>query len=200
MANLVRLSYSHLTRSMASAVSPSPSAAFSPFRSPSSTSTSAHLASLATYAALPQRVEKSRRRFHHKGSRQVQKWQTRQDSDGVSITKSRSSAQNSESKTLISGTPSVGPSPLGLTPFFGFYNKTTYSGLATHILNSYTNPILQVMHDTLLVGKLVRLHIATNCTRAHCLSASSVSYYARRCTRDQLLIQQLLQDARSCSR
>ncbi|KAG6379196.1 ubiquitin carboxyl-terminal hydrolase-domain-containing protein [Boletus reticuloceps] len=58
---------------------------------------------------------------------------------------------------------------LGLTPCFRFYNKTAYSGLETHILNSYTNPILQVMHYTLPIRKLARSHITTNCPREHCL-------------------------------
>ncbi|KAK4703268.1 PAB-dependent poly(A)-specific ribonuclease subunit 2, partial [Phenoliferia sp. Uapishka_3] len=32
---------------------------------------------------------------------------------------------------------------------FGFYNKTPYSGLETHITNSYTNSLLQALHYTL---------------------------------------------------
>ena len=50
-----------------------------------------------------------------------------------------------------------------------FYNKTDYSGLETHILNSYTNPILQVMHYCLPIRTLAKSHITTNCPREHCL-------------------------------
>ena len=191
---------------MASAASPSPSAAFSPFRSPSSTSASVHSASLATCAALPgpKELRGWRNRVVVSTTKDLGKFRggkqggTRMAASvyhTVEIECSKFGVKDFDFGYAVCRSP-----PLGLTPFFGFYNKTTCSGLTTYVLNSYTNPILQVMHDTLLVGKLVRLHIATNCTRAHCLSASSVSYYARRCTRDQLLIQQLLQDARSCSR
>ncbi|KAI6151085.1 ubiquitin carboxyl-terminal hydrolase-domain-containing protein [Pisolithus tinctorius] len=61
-------------------------------------------------------------------------------------------------------------SKFGVEDFdFGFYNKTSYSGLETHILNSYTNPILQVMHYTHPIRNLARSHTTTNCPREHCL-------------------------------
>ncbi|RDB20983.1 PAB-dependent poly(A)-specific ribonuclease subunit PAN2 [Hypsizygus marmoreus] len=61
-------------------------------------------------------------------------------------------------------------SKFGVEDFdFGFYNKTEYSGLETHILNSYTNPVLQVMHHTLPIRILAKSHISTNCLREHCL-------------------------------
>ncbi|KAN0075425.1 Ubiquitin carboxyl-terminal hydrolase domain containing protein [Tylopilus felleus] len=61
-------------------------------------------------------------------------------------------------------------SKFGVEDFdFGFYNKTAYSGLETHILNSYTNPILQMMHYTLPIRTLAKSHITTNCPREHCL-------------------------------
>ncbi|KAF9234026.1 ubiquitin carboxyl-terminal hydrolase-domain-containing protein [Melanogaster broomeanus] len=61
-------------------------------------------------------------------------------------------------------------SKFGVEDFdFGFYNKTAYSGLETHILNSYTNPILQVMHYSIPIRKLAKSHITTNCPREHCL-------------------------------
>ncbi|KAG6814297.1 hypothetical protein H0H92_013422 [Tricholoma furcatifolium] len=50
-----------------------------------------------------------------------------------------------------------------------FYNKTDYSGLETHILNSYTNPVLQVMHYSLPIRALAKTHITTNCRMEHCL-------------------------------
>ncbi|KAH7889997.1 PAB-dependent poly-A-specific ribonuclease subunit PAN2 [Phlebopus sp. FC_14] len=61
-------------------------------------------------------------------------------------------------------------SKFGVEDFdFGFYNKTMYSGLETHILNSYTNPVLQVMHYCHPIRKLAKSHITTNCPREHCL-------------------------------
>lgn len=61
-------------------------------------------------------------------------------------------------------------SKFGVEDFdFGFYNKTDYSGLETHILNSYTNPILQVMHYCFPIRILAKSHITTNCPREHCL-------------------------------
>ncbi|KAF8590468.1 hypothetical protein K439DRAFT_1329688 [Ramaria rubella] len=61
-------------------------------------------------------------------------------------------------------------SKFGVEDFdFGFYNKTTYSGLETHILNSYTNALLQTLHYTIPVRKLAKSHITTSCQREHCL-------------------------------
>ncbi|OCH89095.1 PAB-dependent poly-A-specific ribonuclease subunit PAN2 [Obba rivulosa] len=61
-------------------------------------------------------------------------------------------------------------SKFGVEDFdFGFYNKTEHSGLETHILNSYTNPILQLMHYTLPIRRLAKSHIITDCQREHCL-------------------------------
>ena len=50
-----------------------------------------------------------------------------------------------------------------------FYNKTSYSGLETHILNSYTNPVVQGMHYLLPIRRLAKSHITTNCLRENCL-------------------------------
>lgn len=52
---------------------------------------------------------------------------------------------------------------------FRYYNKTLYSGLETHILNSYTNAMVQVMHYCLPIRHLATSHITTNCPREHCL-------------------------------
>ncbi|OBZ75634.1 PAB-dependent poly(A)-specific ribonuclease subunit PAN2 [Grifola frondosa] len=61
-------------------------------------------------------------------------------------------------------------SKFGVEDFdFGFYNKTTFSGLETHILNSYTNPLLQLMHYSLPIRRLAKSHITTDCPREHCL-------------------------------
>lgn len=52
---------------------------------------------------------------------------------------------------------------------FRFYNKTPYSGLETHILNSYTNALVQAMHYVLPLRQVAKSHITTACTREHCL-------------------------------
>ncbi|TFK29824.1 hypothetical protein FA15DRAFT_690571 [Coprinopsis marcescibilis] len=52
---------------------------------------------------------------------------------------------------------------------FGFYNQTHHSGLETHILNSYTNSLVQVLHYVLPIRELGKSHITTNCSREHCL-------------------------------
>lgn len=82
----------------------------------------------------------------------------------------RSNIPSLESRILISGKliPSKAQhcfSSLSLS----FYNKTEYSGLETHILNSYTNAILQVMHHSLPIRQVAKSHIITNCPREHCL-------------------------------
>ncbi|KAH9857626.1 ubiquitin carboxyl-terminal hydrolase-domain-containing protein [Lenzites betulinus] len=61
-------------------------------------------------------------------------------------------------------------SKFGVEDFdFGFYNRTAFSGLETHILNSYTNPIVQVMHYTMPIRRLAKSHITTDCPHEHCL-------------------------------
>ncbi|KZV71779.1 hypothetical protein PENSPDRAFT_577089 [Peniophora sp. CONT] len=52
---------------------------------------------------------------------------------------------------------------------FGFYNRTSYSGLETHILNSYTNALLQTLFYTPPLRSLAKSHIATDCAREWCL-------------------------------
>ncbi|KAJ3968349.1 ubiquitin carboxyl-terminal hydrolase-domain-containing protein [Lentinula raphanica] len=61
-------------------------------------------------------------------------------------------------------------SKFGVEDFdFAFYNKTEYSGLETHILNSYTNPLVQVLHYNFAIRRLAKSHITTDCPREHCL-------------------------------
>lgn len=50
-----------------------------------------------------------------------------------------------------------------------FYNKTKYSGLETHISNSYTNSLLQALHYTLPVRIVAKAHIAQDCPKESCL-------------------------------
>ncbi|EKJ70854.1 hypothetical protein FPSE_09006 [Fusarium pseudograminearum CS3096] len=61
-------------------------------------------------------------------------------------------------------------SKFGVDDFdFGFYNKTRYSGLETHISNSYANSLLQIMHFTPVIRNLALQHAATSCINEICL-------------------------------
>ncbi|KAG8904957.1 poly(A)-specific ribonuclease [Tulasnella sp. 403] len=61
-------------------------------------------------------------------------------------------------------------SKFGIEDFdFGYYNKTVYSGLETHIMNSYTNAIIQALFFTILVREHAKSHITTPCMIEHCL-------------------------------
>ncbi|KAF4453494.1 PAB-dependent poly(A)-specific ribonuclease subunit PAN2 [Fusarium austroafricanum] len=61
-------------------------------------------------------------------------------------------------------------SKFGVDDFdFGFYNRTRYSGLETHISNSYANSLLQIMHYTPVIRNLALQHAATSCVSEVCL-------------------------------
>lgn len=50
-----------------------------------------------------------------------------------------------------------------------YYNKTKFSGLETHIANSYANPLLQLFRFTTMVRNLALQHTATSCVDENCL-------------------------------
>ncbi|KEP53440.1 PAB-dependent poly(A)-specific ribonuclease subunit PAN2 [Rhizoctonia solani 123E] len=61
-------------------------------------------------------------------------------------------------------------SKFGVEDFdFAYYNKTAYSGLETHIVNSYTNALLQALHHVHSVRRVAQSHITTPCQTEHCL-------------------------------
>ncbi|CUA74901.1 PAB-dependent poly(A)-specific ribonuclease subunit 2 [Rhizoctonia solani] len=61
-------------------------------------------------------------------------------------------------------------SKFGVEDFdFAYYNKTVYSGLETHIVNSYTNALLQALHYVHSVRRVAQSHITTPCQTEHCL-------------------------------
>ncbi|KAG9653830.1 hypothetical protein KCU64_g7625, partial [Aureobasidium melanogenum] len=61
-------------------------------------------------------------------------------------------------------------SKFGVDDFdFEYYNKTKYSGLETHIANSYTNPLLQLLRFTPTIRNLALHHTATSCLYDNCL-------------------------------
>lgn len=50
-----------------------------------------------------------------------------------------------------------------------YYNKTRFSGLETHIANSYANPLLQILRFTPSIRNLALHHAASSCLRETCL-------------------------------
>ncbi|KAJ5619859.1 hypothetical protein N7510_003843 [Penicillium lagena] len=52
---------------------------------------------------------------------------------------------------------------------FRFYNQTSFSGLETHIANSFTNSLLQLLKFIPLVRNLALQHAAGSCIFEHCL-------------------------------
>ncbi|KAH8884604.1 hypothetical protein GQ53DRAFT_697301 [Thozetella sp. PMI_491] len=61
-------------------------------------------------------------------------------------------------------------SKFGVDDFdFRYYNSTRYAGLENHIVNSYANSLLQVMHYTPLLRNLALQHAATACLASPCL-------------------------------
>ncbi|KAK8210676.1 ubiquitin carboxyl-terminal hydrolase-domain-containing protein [Phyllosticta capitalensis] len=61
-------------------------------------------------------------------------------------------------------------SKFGVDDFdFKYYNKTEFSGLETHIANSYANPLLQLLRFTPMMRNLALLHTSTSCLFENCL-------------------------------
>ncbi|EIW68674.1 hypothetical protein TREMEDRAFT_31884 [Tremella mesenterica DSM 1558] len=61
-------------------------------------------------------------------------------------------------------------SKFGVEDFdFAYYNDTSFSGLETDILNSYTNALLQALHYTIPVRAVAKAHICVDCKKEHCL-------------------------------
>jgi len=50
-----------------------------------------------------------------------------------------------------------------------YYNKTKFSGLETHIPNSYANPLLQLFRFIPVIRNLALRHTATSCLTDNCL-------------------------------
>lgn len=88
----------------------------------------------------------------------------------VYIAALKSNIQSSALRISISGEPRVHRLSQGRSDNkYSFYNTTEFSGLETHILNSYTNSVVQVMHYIMPIRQLAKAHITDNCPREHCL-------------------------------
>jgi PAB-dependent poly(A)-specific ribonuclease subunit 2 len=78
------------------------------------------------------------------------------------------SAHSSTTSSQLTGR--LDPCTPGIEDFdFSFYNATRYSGLETHIANSYTNALLQALHYTLPFRQIAKSHLSAPCPREHCL-------------------------------
>lgn len=61
-------------------------------------------------------------------------------------------------------------SKFGIEDFdFGYYNETKYSGLETHIVNSYANALLQLYRFTPMMRNMALHHTASDCRYDSCL-------------------------------
>ncbi|KAK9492754.1 ubiquitin carboxyl-terminal hydrolase-domain-containing protein [Lipomyces doorenjongii] len=86
--------------------------------------------------------------------------------------------QNGTSRTMEATTDPVESfkkveikySKFGVEDFdFGFYNRTPYAGLETHLQNSYTNALLQLYRFTPLVYNFALKHVSGSCRSESCL-------------------------------
>ncbi|KAK9447889.1 ubiquitin carboxyl-terminal hydrolase-domain-containing protein [Limtongia smithiae] len=61
-------------------------------------------------------------------------------------------------------------SKFGVEDFdFGFYNRTPYAGLETHLQNSYTNALLQLLRFTPPIYNFALDHVSRTCEQQTCL-------------------------------
>lgn len=79
-------------------------------------------------------------------------------------------AQTEEERMLKYNKVEIKYSRFGVDDFdFSFFNKTPYSGLETHIANSYINSLLQLYKFIPLLRNVAIQHAATSCVWPHCL-------------------------------
>ncbi|KAH7927078.1 PAB-dependent poly(A)-specific ribonuclease subunit PAN2 [Leucogyrophana mollusca] len=125
------------------------------------------------YAALPKELRGRRNRAALAGAREAKgrfrSGRRGMDSDDVEL-ETLMIDDSVEEVPRIYRQVEIEYSKFGVEDFdFGFYNRTPFSGLETHILNSYTNPLLQVLHYTFAIRVLAKSHVTTSCPREHCL-------------------------------
>lgn len=79
-------------------------------------------------------------------------------------------AQTEREKMLKYSNVEIRYSRFGVDDFdFQFYNKTNFSGLETHIKNSYLNSLLQLYKFIPLVRNVAIQHAATACVKPNCM-------------------------------
>jgi PAB-dependent poly(A)-specific ribonuclease subunit 2 len=78
--------------------------------------------------------------------------------------------QTDEERMLKYGNVEIKYSRFGVDDFdFRYYNKTPFSGLETHISNSFVNSLLQLYRFIPLIRNMALQHTATSCITEHCL-------------------------------
>lgn len=78
--------------------------------------------------------------------------------------------QTDEERMLKYSNVEIKYSRFGVDDFdFRYYNKTPFSGLETHISNSFINSLLQLYRFVPLIRNLALHHAATTCISDHCL-------------------------------
>ena len=79
-------------------------------------------------------------------------------------------AQTEEDRMLKYNKVEIKYSRFGVDDFdFQYFNKTQYSGLETHIANSFINSLLQLYKFVPLIRNSALRHAATSCVTANCL-------------------------------
>ncbi|ETI19337.1 hypothetical protein G647_09169 [Cladophialophora carrionii CBS 160.54] len=79
-------------------------------------------------------------------------------------------AQTDEERMLKYSNVEIKYSRFGVDDFdFRYYNKTPYSGLETHIANSFVNSLLQLYRFVPLLRNVAIQHAATSCVAGNCL-------------------------------
>lgn len=79
-------------------------------------------------------------------------------------------AQTDQERMLKYSNVEIKYSRFGVDDFdFQFYNKTEYSGLETHIKNSYLNALLQLYKFTPLIRNVAIRHAASACVKPNCI-------------------------------
>ncbi len=78
--------------------------------------------------------------------------------------------QTDEERMLKYSNVEIKYSRFGVDDFdFKYYNKTPYSGLETHIANSFVNSLLQLYRFVPLIRNIAIQHAATSCVAGNCL-------------------------------
>ena len=79
-------------------------------------------------------------------------------------------AHTEEERMLKYNKVEIKYSRFGVDDFdFSFFNKTPFSGLETHISNSFINPLLQLYKFVPLIRNMAIQHAATSCVTGNCL-------------------------------
>lgn len=79
-------------------------------------------------------------------------------------------AQTEKERMLKYSNVEIKYSRFGVDDFdFSFYNKTQYSGLETHIKNSFINALLQLYKFIPLIRNVAIQHASTSCVKPNCI-------------------------------